>query len=64
MSTYTVNASILLTELPITQRPAAVADAGFAAAEFWWPFAVAVPPTARSRHSSALCATRASSCPV
>ena len=43
MSTYTVNASILLTDLPILQRPAAVADAGFAAAEFWWPFAVAVP---------------------
>ena len=43
MSTYTVNASILLTDLPILQRPAAVAAAGFTAAEFWWPFAVAVP---------------------
>jgi hydroxypyruvate isomerase len=43
MTTYTVNASILLTDLPIAQRPAAVADAGFAAVEFWWPFPVAVP---------------------
>src|SRR3954470_10067690 len=43
MSTYTVNASILLTDLPVLQRPAAVADAGFAAVEFWWPFPVAVP---------------------
>jgi hydroxypyruvate isomerase len=41
--TYTVNASILLTDLPILQRPRAVAAAGFTAAEFWWPFGVAVP---------------------
>lgn len=40
---YTVNASILLTDLPVLQRPAAVADAGFTAVEFWWPFSVAVP---------------------
>jgi hydroxypyruvate isomerase len=40
---YTVNASILLTELPLRERPAAVADAGFDAVEFWWPFAEAVP---------------------
>ena len=46
MTTYTVNASILLTDLPIAQRPAAVADAGFAAVEFWWPFPVAVPADA------------------
>jgi hydroxypyruvate isomerase len=43
MSTYTVNASILLTDLPLLQRPSAVADAGFSAVEFWWPFSVAVP---------------------
>ncbi|MDN5804695.1 MAG: TIM barrel protein, partial [Microlunatus sp.] len=43
MTTYTVNASILLTDLPVAQRPAAVADAGFGAVEFWWPFATAVP---------------------
>lgn len=40
---YTVNASILLTELPITERPAAVKAAGFDAVEFWWPFSSAVP---------------------
>ncbi|MFF3026814.1 hydroxypyruvate isomerase family protein [Microbacterium sp. NPDC057944] len=40
---YTVNASILLTELPITERPAAVRAAGFDAVEFWWPFSSAVP---------------------
>ena len=43
MTSYTVNASILLTDLPLLQRPAAVAAAGFTAVEFWWPFAVAVP---------------------
>ena len=43
MSTYTVNASILLTEVAILRRPSAVADAGFTAAEFWWPFPGAVP---------------------
>lgn len=40
---YTVNASILLTDLPLLQRPQAVADAGFAALELWWPFDTAVP---------------------
>ena len=43
MTSYAVNASILLTDLPLLQRPAAVAAAGFRAVEFWWPFAVAVP---------------------
>ncbi|HEU5485806.1 MAG TPA: TIM barrel protein [Microlunatus sp.] len=43
MPTYTVNASILLTDLDVRQRPAAVASAGFGAVEFWWPFPVAVP---------------------
>lgn len=46
MPRYTVNASILLTELPVNSRPAAVADAGFAGVEFWWPFPVAVPSDA------------------
>lgn len=40
---YTVNASILLTELPILERPAAAKAAGFDAVEYWWPFSVAVP---------------------
>ena len=43
MTHYTVNASILLTHLPILERPAAVRTAGFDAVEFWWPFATAVP---------------------
>ena len=41
---YDVNVSILLTELPLLQRPQAARDAGFAAIECWWPFDVAVPP--------------------
>ena len=40
---YTVNCSILLTELPLLQRPQATLDAGFDAVEFWWPFAAPVP---------------------
>ena len=41
--TYTVNCSILLTELPLLDRPAAAKAAGFDAVEFWWPFATSVP---------------------
>ena len=40
---YTVNCSILLTDLPLLQRPQAARDAGFDAVEFWWPFAAPVP---------------------
>jgi hydroxypyruvate isomerase len=40
---YTVNCSILFTELPLLERPAAVKAAGFDAVEFWWPFPEAVP---------------------
>jgi hydroxypyruvate isomerase len=40
---YDVNVSILLTELPLLQRPQAARDAGFSAVEAWWPFATAVP---------------------
>ncbi|MBG6084638.1 hydroxypyruvate isomerase family protein [Zhihengliuella flava] len=40
---YTVNCSILLTELPLLERPAAAKAAGFDQVEFWWPFAEAVP---------------------
>ncbi|SDZ19624.1 hydroxypyruvate isomerase [Amycolatopsis xylanica] len=43
---YDVNLSILFTELPLLDRPAAARAAGFDAAEFWWPFDVAVPPDA------------------
>ncbi|HEX5881663.1 MAG TPA: TIM barrel protein [Actinomycetota bacterium] len=40
---YEVNCSILFTELPLHERPAAARAAGFRAVEFWWPFPVAVP---------------------
>ncbi|PBC47154.1 hydroxypyruvate isomerase family protein [Rhodococcus sp. ACPA1] len=40
---FTVNCSILLTDLPLLERPRAVRQAGFDAIEFWWPFASAVP---------------------
>ncbi|MDX2600095.1 TIM barrel protein [Streptomyces caniscabiei] len=35
---YTVNLSILFTELPLLERPAAAAAAGFTAVELWWPW--------------------------
>lgn len=35
---YEVNCSILFTELPILERPAAAKAAGFDAVEFWWPW--------------------------
>ncbi|SOD98983.1 hydroxypyruvate isomerase family protein [Blastococcus haudaquaticus] len=40
---YAVNLSLLFRELPLRERPAAARDAGFDAAEFWWPFSEAVP---------------------
>lgn len=40
---YTVNCSIVFPDLPLLDRPAAAAAAGFDAVEFWWPFAEAVP---------------------
>ncbi|MGL3805758.1 hydroxypyruvate isomerase family protein [Paeniglutamicibacter sp. R2-26] len=40
---YTVNCSILLTELPVLERAEAAKAAGFDSVEFWWPFATAVP---------------------
>ncbi|WP_205650196.1 hydroxypyruvate isomerase family protein [Actinoplanes solisilvae] len=44
MPRFDVNCSILFTELPLLERPAAAKAAGFDAVEFWWPFASAVPP--------------------
>ena len=35
---YTVNCSMLFTELPVLQRPEAARAAGFDAVEFWWPW--------------------------
>ncbi|MBB4930330.1 hydroxypyruvate isomerase [Lipingzhangella halophila] len=43
---YTVNCSLLFTELPLNERPAAARAAGFDAVEFWWPFEHAVPDDA------------------
>ncbi|QJY48177.1 hydroxypyruvate isomerase family protein [Pseudonocardia broussonetiae] len=43
---YAVNCSILFTELPLLQRPAAAAAAGFDAVEFWWPFPTTAPTDA------------------
>jgi hydroxypyruvate isomerase len=40
---WTVNCSILYTDLPLLERPAAAAADGFTAVEFWWPWPVAVP---------------------
>jgi hydroxypyruvate isomerase len=38
-----VNCSILFTEIPLLERPAAARAAGFEAVEFWWPFAEGLP---------------------
>lgn len=43
---FAVNCSVLFTELPVLERPAAARSAGFDAVEFWWPFDQAVPPDA------------------
>ncbi|WP_163507425.1 hydroxypyruvate isomerase family protein [Fodinicola acaciae] len=40
---FDVNLSILFTEIPLLERPAAAAAAGFSAVELWWPFATPVP---------------------
>jgi hydroxypyruvate isomerase len=40
---YLANCSMLFTELPLLQRPAAARSAGFGAVEFWWPFDDPVP---------------------
>ena len=35
---YLANCSMLFTEVPLLERPAAAAEAGFTAIEFWWPW--------------------------
>jgi hydroxypyruvate isomerase len=40
---YLANCSLLFTEHPLLERPAAAKAAGFDAIEFWWPFDRAVP---------------------
>ncbi|MEU1019701.1 MULTISPECIES: TIM barrel protein [unclassified Streptomyces] len=41
---FDVNLSILFTELPLLERPAAAAKAGFGAVELWWPWVDAPTP--------------------
>ncbi|PRX58439.1 hydroxypyruvate isomerase [Nonomuraea fuscirosea] len=43
MTRWSVNCSLLYTDLPLLERPAAAAADGFTAVEFWWPWPVAVP---------------------
>jgi hydroxypyruvate isomerase len=42
---FDINLSILFTELPLLERPAAARAAGFTAAEFWWPFGTEAVPS-------------------
>jgi hydroxypyruvate isomerase len=42
---FDINLSILFTELPLLERPAAARAAGFTAAEFWWPFGTDATPS-------------------
>jgi hydroxypyruvate isomerase len=42
---FDANLSMLFTELPLLERPAAAKAAGFDAVEIWWPFTEAVPST-------------------
>ncbi|MFF0199833.1 TIM barrel protein [Streptomyces sp. NPDC005017] len=44
---FNVNLSILFTELPLLERPAAAAAAGFTAVELWWPW-IDTPAPGRS----------------
>ncbi|MFI9507987.1 hydroxypyruvate isomerase family protein [Nocardia sp. NPDC052566] len=41
---FDVNCSILFTDLPLLERPAAAKRAGFDAVEFWWPFGEEATP--------------------
>lgn len=43
---WTVNLSTLFTELPLVERPAAAAAAGFDSAEIWWTLDGPTPPQA------------------
>jgi hydroxypyruvate isomerase len=40
---FAVNCSLVFADLPVLERAAAAATAGFTAVEFWWPFATATP---------------------
>lgn len=47
---YLANCSILFTELPLLERPAAAKEAGFDAVEFWCPFTTTAPSDAEVNH--------------
>lgn len=47
--TYSANISIMFTERPLLERPAAAAAAGFHHIEMWWPFNVPVADEHRVR---------------
>ncbi|MYT30454.1 MULTISPECIES: TIM barrel protein [unclassified Streptomyces] len=49
---FNVNLSILFTELPLLERPAAARAAGFTAVELWWPWVDA--PTPQQAEQAAL----------
>ncbi|HEY1818999.1 MAG TPA: TIM barrel protein [Trebonia sp.] len=40
---FAANLSLLFTEVPLLERPAAAHDCGFDAVELWWPFSKPVP---------------------
>lgn len=46
MTRFDINLSLLFTELPLLERPAAAREAGFSAVEFWWPFETPTPDEA------------------
>lgn len=48
---YEANLMFLFTDVPLEQRPARAAQAGFAAVELWWPF---VGPSPKRREVEAL----------
>jgi hydroxypyruvate isomerase len=47
MMEFEPNLSLLFSELPLLQRPAAAAAAGFKGAEMWWPFDGPEPPASQ-----------------
>jgi hydroxypyruvate isomerase len=51
---FAANCSLLFSELPLLQRPAAARAAGFAAVEFWWPWPD--PPVPADREIDAILA--------
>jgi len=44
---WVANLSLLFTELPLLERPAAAKAAGFTEIEFWWPFGTSGRPSGR-----------------